>query len=78
MPRYFFHLHDDLEVVDEEGVDLPNLETARFEALKAVRDLMAEDVKRGRLTLSHRIEVCDQRGAPVLTVRYGEAITLRD
>lgn len=78
MPRYFFHLYNDLEVEDEEGVDLADLETVRAEALKAARDLMAEDVRLGKLTLSHRIEVRDQKGEPVHTVRYGDAIQLRD
>lgn len=78
MPRYFFHLHNDVEVEDEDGVDLPDLEAVRAEALKAARDLMAEDVKRGKLTLSHRIEIRDQAGEPVLTVRYADAIKLRD
>ncbi len=32
MPRYFFDLNDGAEWPDDEGVVLPNLETARLEA----------------------------------------------
>ena len=33
MPRYFFHLRDDEELIrDEEGADLPDLAAARKEA----------------------------------------------
>ena len=29
MPRFFFHLHNDIEAPDEEGLELSDLEAAR-------------------------------------------------
>ena len=76
MPRYYFHLHNDLDVRDEEGRELPDQKAARAEAIRGARDLMAEDVKRGRLTLSHWIEVRDEAGAQLFVLRYGEAVEI--
>ena len=33
MPRYFFHLHNDIDCPDEEGLELPDLTTARMHAI---------------------------------------------
>jgi hypothetical protein len=32
MPRFYFHLHDDLDAVDEEGVECVDRETAMARA----------------------------------------------
>ena len=42
MPRYFFNIRNHLNenIVDEEGVELPDLETAKTEAHLDVIDLM--------------------------------------
>jgi hypothetical protein len=37
MPRYYFHLHNDVEVWDEEGGGLSDLKAATDEALQAAR-----------------------------------------
>ncbi len=68
MPRYFFHLYDDVIALDEEGVALPNAAAARLNALIGARDVIAEQVKRGYLVLSHWIDVVDEQGELVMTV----------
>jgi len=78
MPRYYFHLHDDGEALDEEGREFADTDAARAEAIRSVRDLMAEDVKQGKLTLSHWIGVHDQSGHRVFSVRFREAVEFRD
>lgn len=35
MPRYFFHIDDGVSIPDIEGTELPDLATARAEAVKA-------------------------------------------
>ncbi len=77
MPRYFFHLHDDLTAIDEEGAVLPNIDAARAHAITNIRDLICEEVRQGRINLSHRVEVADAAGRPVLTVHYSEAVQLQ-
>ena len=76
MPRYFFHLYNDVVAEDEEGQELPDLTAAREYAMRNIRDLMTEEVTTGRLILRHRIEIADEHGKRVLTVPFSEAVTL--
>ena len=74
MPRYFFHLYDDMAVVDEEGVELPDVEAARGKALHDARAMACAEVLEGRLNLSHRIEVADEAGSVLLTLEFGDTV----
>jgi len=76
MPRYYFHLHNGALARDEEGRELPDLEAARQEAIKAARELMGEDIKEGLLRLGHRIEIGDEDGREVLMVPFAEAVMI--
>ena len=78
MPRYFFHVYDDIIAEDEEGEDLPNLAAARLKALKGARDLICEQVRHGYAVLSHWIDVVDEQGEKVLTVTFGEAVDIKE
>jgi hypothetical protein len=78
VPRYFFHVYDDVIAQDEEGVELPSIEAARLNALIGARDLIAEQVRRGYFVLSHWIDVVDEQGAPVLTVAFRDAVDIRE
>ena len=78
MPRYFFNLYDDLIVLDEEGVELPNPAAARLNALIGARDVIAAQVKHGYFVLSHWIDVTDEQGDLVLTVRFGDAVDIKE
>jgi hypothetical protein len=77
LPRYFFHVFDDIIAQDEEGVELPNLAAARLQAVKGARDLMTEQVRHGHLELSHWIDVTDERGDKVLTITFRDAVDVR-
>ena len=74
MPRFFFHVYDDVVAIDDEGIELPDAEAARRAALAGARALAAEQVRKGHLDLRHRIEVEDDAGAAVLSVTFDEAI----
>ena len=76
MPRYYFHLRDDLSVDDEEGQELPNLQAAREVALQNARSIACEAVHKGHLNLDHRIDVADATGEIVLTLPFREAFTI--
>ena len=73
MPRYFFHARSDKGLTrDEEGVNLPDVEAAHAEALKAAEQMwcnLAPDVARNDMA----IEVTDEAGQAVLTVPFLEA-----
>ena len=77
MSRYFFQVHDDVGAADEDGLELPNVEVARWEALRGARSLAAEQVMLGRLNLSHSVEVADETGAVIATVTFRDAIALQ-
>jgi hypothetical protein len=77
MPRYFFHLRNDLSVDDEEGQELPGLEAARTRAEKYALDMSAASILEHRkVNLHHRIEVGDDTGQIVLTVEFGDVVTV--
>ena len=78
MPRYFFHVYDDVIAEDEEGAELPNLAAARLKALVGARDLITEQVRHGYIVLSHWIDVVDEQGEKVLTVTFRDAIDIKD
>lgn len=42
MPRFFFNTNDDVELCDEEGTDLPDLEAARRAAIRYAGELLRE------------------------------------
>jgi hypothetical protein len=78
MPRFFFHLRDGESIDDPDGVFLPDTRSARLEAIRNARDIMAEDIRRGQLSLSHRIEVTDENGEPILAVPFREVVEIHD
>ena len=76
MPRFFFHLYNDMIVEDEEGLELPDLATAREQAIVGGRELLCEQVRIGRMRLHHRIEVADEKGRIVLKVPFRELVDI--
>jgi hypothetical protein len=74
MPRYFFHLHDDLTVPDEDGMELADLEAAKACGIKEARSVAVEQVREGKLDLNHRIDVADEQSVVVHTIRFAAAI----
>ena len=70
MPRYFFNIRDGYDVdEDEEGVELPNVEAARAEALATVEELRDELRDAGDIEL----EITDETGRCLLTVPFFRA-----
>lgn len=47
MPRYFFHIDEARCHIDTEGLDLPDLEAAKREALKIIGELMIDNAVGG-------------------------------
>ena len=78
MPRYFFNIYDDVVVKDDEGMELPNLEAARLQALNGARDLIATQVRHGYMERSHWLEVEDAAGEVLLNLTFAEAVEIRD
>jgi hypothetical protein len=77
MPRYFFHLHNDLDVRDEEGRELPDIESALRAAGEDARTMAAESVRMGHLNLAHFVEVTGPDGRPLFRVTLGEVVEIK-
>jgi hypothetical protein len=78
VPRYFFHVYDDIIAHDEEGVELPNEQAARLQALIGARDLIAAQVKHGHFIRSHWIDVADEQGQALFKLTFGEAVHISE
>lgn len=78
MPKFFFHLHNNVYVPDHVGAELPSLDVARTEAVVAARGVMAADiVDAGHITLSHRITISDEAGATLLELPFRNCVEVR-
>ena len=76
MPRFFLHLHDDVDAPDPEGKELPDLEAAIAEATKDARLLMCDTLKEGRIVLHHRIDIENGGGEVLATLQFRDAVTI--
>ena len=77
MPRFYFHLHNDIDVRDDEGVELADVLAARAYAKTNARQLMGEMLKEeGRISLHHRIDIEDATGLVLDTVFFGHAVEI--
>lgn len=76
MPRYFFHLFNDLDVLDDEGRELPDIAAALSTAETDAREMAAESVRRGHLNLSHCVEVRDEADHVLFRVCFGDVVTV--
>jgi hypothetical protein len=63
-------------IEDEEGRELPDEATARAEAITAARDVMAGDLRDGRLDLTCFIEVEDEGHTLLFTISFGDVVTV--
>lgn len=73
MPRYFFHSEDGRRYPDEDGTDLPDVETARLKATLIMAELLKEQpidfLHTGRL----RVRVTDSGGETVILLETSVA-----
>lgn len=63
MSRYFFHIHDGRSVIDELGLELPDIEDARIAAVALSSEILSDETIGpfwdGQ---SYRVEVTDSPG----------------
>ena len=79
MPRYHFHLLDDVDAPDEDGREFPDLDAAIAYAADNIRFTMAETVKaEGRVVLRHRIDIEDSEGTVLASVPFGDVVKIEE
>ena len=76
MARYYFHLRTDSNVLDEKGLEFPDLAAARLRAIETARAMACADILLGRVNLDHSIEVADDQGAALLSLTFREAFEI--
>jgi hypothetical protein len=76
MPTYFFNVRQNGSLIeDEEGIDLPDLDTAKTEAMGGAMDIVADRTRSGSpMGLDDTFEVTDEDGEVLLTVPFREAV----
>jgi hypothetical protein len=72
--RYFFHLDKGKEVPDLLGQELCDLQAAREEAMREARQMALDELRAGKVDLSHAVVVTDQFDKVLLVVRTEEAL----
>ena len=77
MARFYFHVRDRLnQLIDPDGVELPDLPTAVERAKLAVRDMLSHDMKIGIVDVGHRLDVENAQGAILYTLAFREAFKI--
>ena len=77
MLRFHLHLHNSqVKASDEEGHDLVDLAAAHAMALRGIRDFLGHEVMTGKMDLPGQIDIVDDGGVLLLTVRFDEAVEI--
>ena len=75
MPRFYFHLLNDVDASDKDGVELRDLDAAREHARRNLRFTAAEVLKeQGKLVPNHRIQIEDADGHVLDTVYVSDVV----
>lgn len=77
MPRFFFDLHNDVEAIDPEGKEFPDLQAAKANLLIEVREMIQASIEdSGKVDLRHHIDIRDESGAVVCVMHFEDAVTV--
>jgi Domain of unknown function (DUF6894) len=76
VPRFYFHLVDELLVPDLDGIDFVDSNAARAAAVEGIRGMICDQVKRGRLCLGCSMEIVDEAGERVAVLRFSDAVRI--
>ena len=75
MPHYHLHLQNaHVDASDDEGMDLADLATARARAIEGIRGFLGHEVAQGQMDLRGHIDIADDAGHILMTVRFDEAV----
>lgn len=71
MPRFYFHVFDGKAIIDGEGTDLPDLDTARLHAVEIASSLLRGSIKQWPGKHGWRVVVVDGRRNVIATLVFG-------
>ena len=70
MPRYFFHVHDDEELIDRDGTELAGPDEARILAVATAGEMLKDFGRTFWNSGEWRMWVTDETGATVCALRF--------
>lgn len=77
VPKYYFHVRNDINADDDVGVELSDEAAARAHAQEGARDLICHSIREhSRVNLDHHINVTDKTGIVLFPVTFRECFTL--
>ena len=62
MPRFHFNVYDGIQLLDEQGIELPDTNFARREAIRYAGTLLEDGAAKDSLGDEWRLEVTDDSG----------------
>jgi hypothetical protein len=78
VPRFYFHLFNDMTSMDEEGMAMPNAAAVAVQKGATIaREMAAESVRQGHLVLDHRIEVANEHGDTVGVIHFKDVVQVK-
>jgi hypothetical protein len=73
--RYFFHIYDDAETLDQDGMELPSIEAAVAMARQDLGQIVADDLMHaGTLNTASRIDIAAEEGQLLASVRFDDLL----
>ena len=70
MPRYYFQVHDEKGLLDQEGIDLPSLVVAQAEAMRLAGAILLDEASLIHDHADWRLTVEDASGTVLLLVEF--------
>jgi len=78
LPKFHLNVINSVDASDKEPFDLASLEEAKTQAIAGARYCISDNIRAGLPVYeSHRIEITDDDGVFLHTVRFGDIIDLR-
>ena len=75
MGHFFFHLRAGEQLIlDEEGLDLPDVSAARHEAILSAREILAAAIRAGKAKVPDAFVISDEAGRALDMVPLVEAL----
>jgi hypothetical protein len=78
MPHYYLHVCNGSGFTeDTEGQDFADAEAARSAAIKGIRDIMSEELRKGEINIASFVEIEDEARELIRVVPFTEAVDVR-
>ncbi len=77
MPRFYLNLHNvHVDAPDDEGLDLPDVEAARRQAMEGIRDFIGHEARSGKIDFRGRMTITDDARNTVAVIPFADGFTI--